>query len=133
MVGGWKVGIKEEGIIAEQKARKWLIKKGIKYFQQIDWIFKPSNGKYYCIECKARELFEPPPFWGTGLDKSQLALRMQLYRDLGIDTILLVFEKGTPNIYWQLLSRLEKGEYFDTKNDIRIYPISRFRKEHEGG
>lgn len=123
------MGITKDGIEAERKAREWLINKGIKEYQQLDWIFKNSKGEYWIIESKARELFTPPPFWGTGLDISQLNLRKGIYTDLGIDTILLVFEKGKNNIFWQALSILEQGEHYDTKNNIRIYPIKNFYKE----
>ena len=84
--------------------------------------------KYYIIEVKERELYSPPPFYGTGLDIRQLNLRLQVYNDLGIDTILMVFEKNTNNVYKQKLSILEKTEYFDTKNKIRIYNIEHFKK-----
>jgi len=121
------VGIEKEGILAEKKARLWLKKKGINNLQQIDWFFKSDkNNKYYCVESKSRELFEPPPFLGTGLDINQLKLRQQLLKNLGIDTILLIFEKNTNNVYWQFLSILEKSEYIDTKNRIRIYNIKSF-------
>lgn len=125
-----KVGIEKEGILAEREARLWLRSKGVRVLQQIDWLFKSSkNGKYYCVECKSRELYKPPPFFGTGLDIIQLRLRQQLLNDLGIDTILLVFEKKTSNIFWQFLSKLEAGKYIDTKNKIRIYNIKSFIKE----
>lgn len=124
------MGIEKDGIIAEKKARLWLKEKGINNLQQLDWLFKSKkDDKYYCVECKSRELFKPPPFYGTGLDIVQLKLRHQLLNDLGIDTILLVFEKDTNNIYWQFLSKLEKGKHIDTKNKIRIYDINNFIKE----
>lgn len=107
------MGISQDGILAERKARQWLKNKGINNLQQIDWLFKSKN-KYFCVESKSRELFKPPPFLGTGLDIIQLKLRKQLLKDLDIDTILLVFEKNTDNIYWQFLSKLEKGNYTDT-------------------
>lgn len=128
--GGMKVGIEKEGILAEKAARTWLKNKGVHNLQQIDWLFKSKkNGKYYCLESKSRELFRPPPFWGTGLDITQLKLRLQLLDDLGIDTILLVFEKNTNNVHWQFLSILERGQYIDTKNKIRIYDIKNFNKQ----
>lgn len=110
----------------EEEARIVLKKIGFEV-QQLDWVGK-KNGKWVVFEVKERELFNPPPFWGTGLDKRQLYLREQLLKGLNLRTILLVFEKGTSNIFWQYLDVLEKGEYFDTKNNIRIYPISNFHK-----
>jgi len=110
----------------EQKARKLLKKLGYEV-QQIDWV-GIKNNKVKIFEIKERELFEPPPFLGTGLDKTQLYLRMHLFKITGIRTILMVFEKGTNNVYWQYLDILEKGKYYDTKNEIRIYPIENFKK-----
>lgn len=128
MCGVMKVGINEDGIEAEKKGRDFLKRHGINNLQQLDWIYKHNN-KYGILEVKARELFKPPPFWGTGLDINQIKLRQQLYNDLGIDTILIVFEKGTNNIYYQSLQKLLKGKYFDTRNHIRIFPIDNYKKE----
>jgi hypothetical protein len=121
------MSITNEGIEAEKKARMFLKQKGIHNIQQFDWFVKINN-QYFIIEVKSRELFNPPPFYGTGLDHRQLNLRVQVYNDLGIDTILLVFESNTNNVYMQKLSVLEKTEYFDTKNKIRIYNIEHFEK-----
>lgn len=119
------MSITTDGIEAEKKARLFLRNKGLKNIQQLDWLLK-KDGKYYAIEVKHRELFEPPPFWGTGLDIRQIKLRKQLYDDLGIDTILMVFVGDI--VYWQILfSVLEKTEYFDTRNNIRIYNIDEFK------
>ena len=120
------MGINEQGIEAEKKGRLFLKSKGMHNLQQIDWLFK-YNDQYFAAEIKHRELFEPPPFFGTGLDLSQLKLRKQLYEDLGIDTYLIVFVGDT--VYSERLSVLEKGEYFDTKNGIRIYDIKSFKDE----
>lgn len=123
-----KVGINEDGIEAEKKGRIFLKKHGINNLQQLDWIYKYNN-KYGILEVKSRELFKPPPFLGTGLDINQINLRQQLYNDLGIDTVLIVFEKGTKNVYYQSLQKLLRGEYFDTRNNIRIFPINNYKKE----
>ena len=117
-----------EGIHAEKLARDWLIKRGKTNIQQIDWLVKHEN-KYFAIEVKHRELFSPPPFYGTGLDIRQINLRKQLYDDLKIDTLIVVFEKETDNIYFQFLSKLETTEYHETKNGIRIYNIENYYKE----
>jgi hypothetical protein len=122
------VSITIDGITAEKLAREWLIKKKIFNLQQLDWICKYNN-KYFIVEVKSRELYKPPPFLGTGLDIRQLKLRNQLFIDLKIDTLLLIFEKDTNNIYYEFLSKLEKTKYFDTKNKIRIYNIINFRKD----
>ena len=113
-----------EGLQAEKKARNILKNWGYQ-MQQCDWIAK-KNGEWVIFERKERELFNPPPFYGTGLDKRQIYLRTQLLNELGLKTILLVFRKNTNEIYWQYLDNLEKGIYFDTKNNIRIYPIENY-------
>ena len=116
-----------EGIEAEQKARPILQASGFD-IQQLDWIGKKDN-KWLIFEVKQRELFQAPPFDGTGLDIKQINLRRKLFNDLGIDTYLLVFEKGTENIYGEyLFNKLEKTKYFDTKNQIRIYNLINFKK-----
>ena len=122
------MGINDDGLIAERKGRLFLKSKGIHNIQQIDWLCN-IKGKYYAVEVKHRELFKPPPFWGTGLDISQLLLRKQLLKDLGIDTVLLVFIKNSTTVYWESLSKLEAGKYFDTRNNIRIYPLENFKSE----
>lgn len=121
-----KVGINEQGILAEKKAREWLRGKNYYNLQQIDWLVKKNTGEYFIVEAKHRELYEPPPFWGTGLDIKQLKLRTQILKDLNIDTLLLVFTEK--NYYYQYLSILEKTAYIDTKNKIRIYDIEHFNK-----
>lgn len=115
-----------EGIESEKKAREILIKLGWQV-QQIDWIGK-RDGEWTIFEIKMRELFEPPPFKGTGLDKRQIFLRNQLKEELKLRTMLMIFVKNTTDIFWQYLDILEQGKYFDTKNNIRIYPIENFIK-----
>ena len=83
--------------------------------------------KYYAVEVKVKELFEPPPFLGTGLNIKQIELRKQLYYDLDIDTLLLIFDKNSDKVYYNYLSKLEKTKYFDTKKGIRIYNIENFK------
>jgi len=109
----------------EQKARLLLKRMGFEV-QQLDWVGR-KEGKWAIFEVKERELFAPPPFLGTGLDKTQLYLRNQIKADRGLRTILIVFQKGTKNIYMQYLDKLEQGKHFDTKNGIRIYPIENFK------
>jgi hypothetical protein len=115
-----------EGIEAEKKARVILKNLGWEV-QQLDWIGK-KDGKWTIFEVKIRELFNPPPFLGTGLDKRQIYLRNELLKDKDLRTMLIVFIKNTADVYWQYLDELEKGKHFDTKNDIRIYPIENFIK-----
>jgi len=113
-----------EGIEAEKKARLLLKKHGW-YIQQLDWIGKKNN-QWVIFEIKNRELFQPPPFVGTGLDISQIYLRNNLLKELQLRTMLIVFIKGTDDIYYQYLDILEKDKYFDTKNGIRIFPLTSY-------
>lgn len=110
----------------ENQARLILIELGYK-LQRPDWLAK-RNGGYIIIEVKERELFKPPPFLGTGLDIKQLRLREEARKDLDLRTFLMVFEKDTLNVYGQFLDVLEQGQYYDTRNQIRIYPIRNFNK-----
>jgi len=109
---------------SEERARILLKKWGYE-IQQLDWV-GIKNNKITIFEIKEKELFSPPPFWGTGLEKRQLYLRTHLFKLTGLRTILITFEKETNNIYWQYLDILENGKYYDTKNGIRIYPIENF-------
>ena len=120
------MSITTEGIESEIKARKILIKLGWQV-QQLDWI-GDKDGQWTIFEVKTRELFTPPPFLGTGLDKRQIYLRNRLKDELKLRTLLVVFIKNSDDIYWQYLDVLEEGRHFDTKNDIRIYPIENFIK-----
>jgi hypothetical protein len=108
-----------------------LILKKLGYgIQQLDWIGK-KDGLWTIFEVKTRELFNPPPFLGTVLDKRQVYLRNLLKDELKLRTVLIVFEKSTDNVYWQYLDILESGKHFDTRNEIRIYPIENFIKFNE--
>ena len=119
------MSITNEGIDAEKKGRLLLKERGWQ-IQQLDWIGK-KQAKWAIFEIKQRELFQPPPFLGTGLDKRQIYLRNQLLVDLKLRTMLVVFIKNTADIYYQYIDVLETGKWFDTKNEIRIYPIENFK------
>ena len=110
----------------ERKAL-WMLKEFGYEVQRLDWIGKKNN-EYTIFEIKERELFRPPPFLGTGLDQRQVYLRTQILNDLGMRTRIVVYEKGTNNIYHQYLDVLEAGKHYDTKNKIRIYPIENYKK-----
>ena len=123
---------------AETKALHLLRECGFTYTQQLDWIGKNDKGEWIVVEVKEKELFTPGrnfPYWGAGLNKSQLYLRTQLLEDKGFRTYLLIFAKGTNQVYGAYLDELEKkGDFYDTKNGIRIYPISNFsRREYYNG
>ena len=117
---------------AETKALHLLRECGFTYIQQLDWFAKNDKGEWIVIEVKEKELFTPGsnfPYYGAGLDKSQLYLRTQLLDKLGFRTYLIIFAKGTEKVYGAYLDELEKkGDFYDTPNGIRIYKISNFEE-----
>jgi len=116
----------------ETKALHLLREYGFNCIQEIDWLAKNDKGEWIVFEIKEKELWEPGsnyPHWGAGLDKSQLYLRTRLLQDKGERTYFLNFVKGKDEVYGAYLDELEaKGEFYDTPNDIRIYPIKNFSK-----
>lgn len=116
--------IKELGEIGEKEALILFKKLGFEV-QSPDWV-AIKNNQCFIIEAKYKERFKPPPFEGHGLDKRQIYLRTNLFKKTKIRTYLIVFEKDSNNIFASYLDELEEGEYFDTKNDIRIYPLYSF-------
>jgi len=122
----------------ETKARHLLREAGFSYLQQLDWVGKDDKGEWVVFEIKEKELFTPGrnfPHYGAGLNKSQLYLRTKLLDELGFRTYLLIFAKGTNEVYEAYLDELEaKGGFYDSPNGIRIYPIQNFtRKEYNNG
>jgi len=118
------MGITEQGIKAERKALKVLKNCDYKCYQP-DWIaFR--NDEYIVVEVKGKERFEPPPFEGTGLDIYQVNARLAFQYKTGIRIMLLV-EDSQDGWIWNWLDELEAGEYHDTKNGIRIYPIENYQ------
>ena len=122
---------------AETKALHLLRKWGFSYVQQIDWLAKNDNGEWLAVEVKDKELFTPGsnfPHYGIGLNRAQLFLRHKLLEELGFRTYLINFVPGTDEVYGAYLDELEgKGKFFDSKNHIRIYPLSSFTKLTWGG
>ena len=117
---------------AETKALQLLRKSGFQNIQQLDWVAKNDEGNWVVFEIKEKELFTPGrnwPYFGAGLNKSQLWLRMQLLDDLGWRTYLITFEKGTDKVYGGYLDELErKGGFYDTPiSHIRVYPLTSFK------
>jgi len=116
---------------AETKALILLRNMGFEFVQQLDWIGK-KDGEWVVFEIKEKELYTPGkdfPYYGAGLNKAQLYLRTRLLQDLRLRTYLLMFAKGTNKVYAGYLDELErKGDFYDTKNRIRIYPLSSFTK-----
>ena len=114
---------------ARMKAMTLLMRKGYSNFQSPDWLAYNPEGRIEAIEVKYKELYEPPPFWGAGLDVKQVGRRMRLLNDKSVRTYLIVFGKGVNEgeTYMAYLDELErKGGSIDTPGGQRIYPISSF-------
>jgi len=117
--------ITEKGIAGEQMARSFMKNKGYSIFE-IDWIAERA-GQCLQVEVKHKAAFEAPPFRGMGLERWKVSRRLQFENRFGIRAYLLCFEPGDGVIYGEYLKTLEAKGWFDTKNGIRIYPISSFR------
>jgi hypothetical protein len=121
-----------QGIEGEQLARR-ILRDIFKQnnLQQLDWIVKWQNRKWYVVEAKRKELFTAGanfPHDGTGLGIRQIELRKELLEDLNLDTILLTITADA--VYLGMLSKLEAlpaDQKYDT-GGIRIYAIENFTK-----
>lgn len=123
---------------ARMKAMRLFLKKGYTNFQSPDWLVYNPEGKPETIEVKYKDLYEPPPFWGAGLDVKQVERRMRLLKDYGWRTYLTIFGKGANEgeTYIAYLDELEskgaydelenKGGYIDTPGGQRIYPLENY-------
>lgn len=120
----------ELGIEGERQARILLKKLGFE-IQSPDWL-ATIDKEWICVEVKKKERFTPPPFEGHGLDKRQIYLRNHLLADKNIRTFLLIFEIGSEDIFGQFIDILEKGNKFETKNGVMIYPLSSFKNYKKG-
>lgn len=116
------MSITKIGLEGEKMARLVLKKMGCVNIFQADWLIKPDD-KWFVVEVKRKERFSPPPFWGHGLDIRQVKQRMAFYRDTGVRCLFLVFDLTDGKTYWQWLDVLEQGDYFDTRNNVRVYPM----------
>lgn len=107
-------------------------KAGFKNIQQPDLIAQDDKEKWICLEVKGKQLFTPDRnfhYEGIGLDQRQLYLRTKLRELLGWPTYLINYVEETNDIYVGNLAELDRGIHYDTtKADIRIYPISSFKK-----
>jgi len=122
------MGITQQGIEGEKIARELLLE-NVKpqTLTQMDWFYF-KDGKWFSVEVKHKDMFQPPPFVGQGLDKRQLNYRLKFYKDTGIRCLFLVIDKTNGDAFAQWIDVLENKEYFDTKNGIRIYNINGFKK-----
>jgi hypothetical protein len=113
--------------IAVTKTLELLRQSGYSYTQQLDWIALSPNRKWLCVEVKYKSrLFHPPPFWGIGLDLSQVFLRNKVLEFLSIPTFLIVYVEEQP--YGQYLDILGNGKKYKTEKDILVFPIEAFLK-----
>jgi hypothetical protein len=55
-------------------------------------------------------------------------MRLKFQKETGIRCLFLVFDLTDDNVYWQWLDVLNNGEYYDTKNGIRVYPINAYNR-----
>lgn len=94
---------------------------------QADWIVG-VNDKWFVIEVKHKEMFNPPPFYGQGLQAYQADMRIKFWRETGIRCLFLVIDSVTGEVYWEWLDKLQETKYFETHNGIRIYDIRHFHK-----
>jgi len=115
----------KNGHEGEQKARLLLKRLGYEIFQA-DWIGFKEN-KYVMFEIKHKERYKSPPFEGHGLPSYQARKRLEFSQKTGIRNMLIVFEKTTNLIFYQWLDILEQGEFYDTRNSIRVYPLQNFK------
>lgn len=117
---------KTDGEYGEEQARLYLKNKGFNLIQ-LDWCgFK--DGKLTVFEIKYKKRFTPPPFYGHGLDLRQVRSRKRLLEETGLRTFFMVLDKEDGHWYVQWLDVLEKKEYFDTRNGVRIYRLDNFIK-----
>lgn len=126
------MSIQEEGRKGERLALKILTGIfSVDFIFQADWNFKKAD-TWYVAEVKHVGLYTPPPYVGTGLKIRQAKARMKYFRETGVRCLLLTIEKlkedKVGDIYWEWLDILEAGEHFDTKDHIRIYPITSFHR-----
>jgi len=123
------LSITEIGRDGEKRARKLLKNLGCINIFQADWLVqKHENGPWYVVEVKQKERYEPPPFEGHGLNIYQVQMRLKFQKETGIRCLFLVFDLTDDNVYWQWLDVLNNGEYYDTKNGIRVYPINAYNR-----
>ena len=126
-MGGSYMSITLQGIDGEKLAREILLEMGVDRIFQADWLVR-RDGEWCVVEVKHKAMFTPPPFYGHGLDIRQVRARQEFLKDVGIRCFFLVIDTETEKIYWQWLDVLEETDYFDTRNNVRIYNIGNFNE-----
>lgn len=118
----------KEGFKAEALVRDLLKHTPDCQFGQIDVIAKIKD-KWYSIEVKHQDMFLAPPFDGHGLPVWQVNLRLELYKDHGIEPLLFILDKQTGELMYNSLVKLHNGRKFLTGKKSRvIYPLDGFIK-----
>lgn len=113
--------------VAVTRTLELLKQTGCLFTQQLDWITLSPHNKWISIEVKFKSrLYHPPPFWGIGLDLSQVYLRNQILKSLSIPCFLIAYVEEQP--YGQYLDVLDKGDKHRTENDILVFPVEAFYK-----
>lgn len=131
----------EKGVQMERKLYGSLYQaitsRKIAAFGKPDAMVITNDGRFFLVEYKFQERFEPGncggvkvDFYGHGLPKSQAEKYMRIYRDHKVRTLLYVVEPSGW-IFKGWLDGLEsKGVYFDTPGTVktvrRIYPLFNF-------
>lgn len=138
------MGMTEDGILGEKLLFSLFWERGYdkgEYFQADAVGRKNNEGRDFIFEAKYQERYtavykgrKTGPFDGHGLPPGQVKARIEFEERTGIASVFVVFDKETGEIFWNLLSELEKGKHFDTRGTRngprRIYPIDNFKKEN---
>ena len=125
----FNMGMTEQGIEGEQKLKRYLQSQDILFFQPDGIGLNKDTYTLYEVKMKS-EPFKPPPFYGHGLEIYQIKARLEFYRKTGMRCRFIVFQSKDNVVCSAWLDELEKGEHFDTKNGIRIYPVDNFEIEN---
>lgn len=99
------------------------------YVLLADNVSRPHSHRFFLVEVKAAEAYEPPPWRGHGLEARQADRYMEIYRLCAVRTRLVIYDpEGYRYAGW--IDDLERGESLDTAGTIkrprRIYPLSSF-------
>jgi hypothetical protein len=129
--------ILEIGLNGEGNVRDWFKQKKIP-FMQVDIMFK-YNKKWCLGEVKTQEKykkFDPKfpniisPYDGHGLPKWQIDMRMEFFKDTGIEPFLIVNDIEEKCLYLNSIDVLLNGEHFNTKGKKprTIFKLENFKR-----
>ncbi|MFX0211962.1 MAG: hypothetical protein ACFFDT_38660 [Candidatus Hodarchaeota archaeon] len=123
--------IKKLGIKGEKDVCRLLRILGFPVCRSDGHIIIKNN--FCLIEAKNKSrAWNPPPYWGHGLDKDQFEHYMKIYKEYDIRTILLVPGKESGWI-WNYLDNLAIGPTHLTPSSILVFPFESFRTLEELG